>query len=232
MSVPEGDDPAVDEAAPVDVGGETVDEPFVRYQNSIYRLVSMGGAGLIAILGIVGFSIGRTLDPIPPPQFFFVDGILAFVLFGWYLLGMRCRLDVAESWVHVATKYGDFRIDRDRVDSIEADRSLRGSLQWSGRPLIIRYRDDNGVAKMRKAYGCLPNDAKTQQEVVDALQRALGAPEDAHLDEVGQAVAKRLEGMEPDGDVQAGDDSDEATVASRLAARLATMKPEGDDNGS
>ncbi|HET8929338.1 MAG TPA: hypothetical protein VFN21_01650 [Acidimicrobiales bacterium] len=199
------------------------DEPFTRYQNSVYRLVSMGGAALVAVIGITGIAIGRTLDPIPPAQFFFIDGIVAVVLFGWYLLGMRCRLDVAETWVHVATKYGDFRVDRDRIESVEPDLSLRGSLQWSGRPLIIRYRsDDSGdKVKSRKAYGCLPNDAQTQQRAVEELQQALGGPDESRLGDLEDAVAERLAGTEfADG---------QNDLADAVAARLATMKPEGDD---
>lgn len=199
------------------------DEPFTRYQNSVYRLVSMGGAALVAVIGITGLAIGRTLDPIPPAQFFFIDGILACLLFGWYLLAMRCRLDVAETWVHVATKYGDFHIDRDRVESVEPDLSLRGLLQWSGRPLIIRYRSDDAgdKVKSRKAYGCLPNDAQTQQRAVEELQQALGRPDESRSGDLEDAVADRLAGVEPvDG---------QSDLADAVAARLATMEPEGDD---
>lgn len=205
------------------VGGDvTADETFTRYQNPVYRVISMGGAALVAVIGITGFAIGRTLDPIPPPQFFVVDGILTVVLFGWYLLGMRCRLDVAETWVHVATKYGDLRVDRDRVESVELDLSLHGSLQWSGRPLIIRYRSDEtgGETKSRRAYGCLPNDAQGQQQAIDELQAALGRPVDVDPGDLAVAVVDHLAGKAPA--------AEQTDLAAAVAARLATMEPEGD----
>lgn len=198
-------------------------EPFVRYQNSVYRLISMGGAALVAIIGITMFAIGRTLDPVPPAQFFFIDAIVTILLFGWYLLGMRCRLDVAETWVHIATKYGDFRIDRDRIVSIEPDTSLRGTVQFSGRPLIVRYRtpDHDDKVKTRRAFGCLPNDAQTQVAVVEELQAALGRPDESSPEDLAAAVSDRLTGDATD----AGNDD----VAAAVAARLAEMEPEGDD---
>lgn len=192
-----------------DTGPDGKDEPFIRYQNAMYRLISMGGAALIAVLGITGIAIGRTLDPAPPAQFFFVDGILAILLFGWYLLGMRCRLDLGETWVHVATKYADFRIDRDRIDSIEADTSMWGALQWSGRPLLIRYRPEGSdKVRTRKAFGCLPNDAQGQQAVVEELQRQLGRPTET-------------------GPVRVEDDGTTVDLQQAVAERLATMTPEG-----
>lgn len=221
-----------------DTAGDPAEESasFVRYQNSMYRLVSMGGAALIAVIGVTGAVIGWTLDPKPPTQFFLIDGIFAVVLFVWYLLGMRCHLDVADAWVHVATKYGDFRIDRDRVVSVDADRSFYGAIQFSGRPLIIRYRvgeapgdgdgegegerDGEARSKSRRAYGCLPNGAADQQRVVEELQDLLGRPDAAELADLGRAVGGRLAGMTPEGP------SDE--VRDAVAARLAGMEPEGD----
>ncbi|MBS1848351.1 MAG: hypothetical protein JST73_08745 [Actinobacteria bacterium] len=199
-----GDDPAGDDPAEP--------EPSITYRNAMYRLVSIGGAGLIAILGITGFTIGRTLDPIPPPQFFIVDGVLTVILFGWYLLGMRCRLELSETQVHVATKYGDFRVDRDRIVSVEADRSIRGTLQWSGRPLIITYRPEGSddVVKTRRGYGCLPNDAAGQERVVAELQGVLGAPEDGGVVAAGHV---------------------DTSLSDAVAARLATMTPEGEAAG-
>jgi hypothetical protein len=214
-------DPGRTDPGRTDPGGID-DGPFTRYQNPVYRLISMGGAALVAVIGITGFAIGRTLDPIPPPQFFFIDGILTVGLFGWYLLGMRCRLDVGETWIHVATKYGDHRIDRDRVESVEPDLSLRGSLQWSGRPLVIRYRADDGgeKSKLRRAYGCLPSDGRTQLQAVDELQEALGRPEEADPGDLAVAVADRLAGKSPSGG--------HTELSDAVAARLATMEPEGD----
>ena len=202
---------------------ERDDEPFIRYQNSLYRLMSMGGAGLAVVLGVTGIAIGRTLEPIPPAQFFFATAIVAIALCGWYLLGMRCRLDLGETWVHVATKYSDFRIDRDRVVWIDADRSLRGTMQWSGRPLVICYRvgDTDDETKRRRAYGCLPENRQNQQLAIEALQAQLGRPEDDRPERLDQAVVDRLAGAE------SAEASSELSDA--VAARLATMQPEGDD---
>lgn len=204
---------------------EPADEPFIRYQNPLYRLISMGGAGMVVVLGATGITIGRTLDPIPPAPFFFMTGILAIALGGWYLLGLRCRLDVAETWVHVATKYTDFRIDRDRIVWIDADRSLRGTLQWSGRPLILCYRTDGGgdQTKRRRAYGCLPENRQSQELTIEALQEQLGRPEDDQLERLDQVVVDRLDGVEPQGV--------SPELSDAVAARLATMRPEGDDAG-
>ncbi len=206
-------------------GTEPVDEGFVRYQNSLYRLISVGGAGLAVVLGVTGITIGRTLDPVPPTQFFFVTAILSIALAGWYLLGLRCRLDVADTWVHVATKYTDFRIDRDRVVWIDADRSMRGTLQWSGRPIVLCYRtDDTGdETKRRRAYGCLPESRQSQELTIEALQAQLGRPDDERLERLDQAVVDRLDGIETHGVSR--------ELSDAVAARLATMRPEGDDTG-
>lgn len=194
-------------------GTEASSEPFTRYQNSVYRIISMGGAGVSAVLGITGFAIGRTLDPIPPPQFFFVDSIVAIVLFGWFLLGMRCRLDVGETKVHVATKYADFRIDRDLVESVEPDPSLWGRWQSSGRTLLVHYRrEGSDKVRTRRAFGCLPNAPQAQQAVIEELQRQLGAPADP--------TPVRVES-----------DGTRVDLEQAVAARLATMEPEGAGSG-
>ncbi len=224
----EGDDPvAADDADDADEASEdaTRDEPFERYQNSMYRLLSMIGAGLVAVIGLTGLAIGRTLDPIPPAQFFFIDGILTVLLLGWYLLGMRCRLDVAETWVHVATKYADHRIDRDQIVAVEADRSLWGSLQLSGRPLLIHHRtgEDGDEIRTRRAYGVLPNEAQQQQIVIEQLQDALGRPGEAEVRATRRSRRRR----------RGGDPDESASVADlehAVAARLAAMQPEGDDS--
>ncbi len=183
-----------------DTSGE--DEPFTRYQNPLYRLISLLGAALVAVLGITAFVIGKTLSPMPPASFFIVDAILTVVVFLWYVLGMRCRMDVAESWVHVATKYSDFHAPRDRIEAVEIDESVWGALQWSGRPLLVHYRDEKKErSRVRRAFGCLPNHRIEQDEVVQELQEQLGTPEDAHRQELSENLAKRLESMEaePDG---------------------------------
>lgn len=202
---------------------EPDDEAFVRYQNSLYRLISMGGAGLAVVLGATGIAIGRTLEPVPPAQFFFVTAVLAIALCGWYVLGMRCRLDVGETWVHVATKYSDFRIDRDRVLWIDADRSFRGSLQWSGRPLVICYRvgDTDDGTKHRRAYGCLPENRQNQELAIEGLQAQLGCPDETRPSRLDQAVVDRLAGVESPGV--------SSELSDAVAARLATMQPDGDD---
>lgn len=215
---------STDDAEPLDDAATdgSVDERYTRYQNTLYRLISMGAAGLTAVMGITVIVIGRTLDPIPPAQFFFVAGILAIVLSGWNLLGLRCRLDVADTWVHVATKYVDFRIDRDQIDWIDADLSMRGALQLSGRPLLIGYRTDDGTkTRTRRAYGCLPNDKRTQLQVVEALQDQLGSPQDIEGVHLDQALADRLAGVETEGV--------SSELSDAVAARLSTMEPEGDD---
>lgn len=223
-----GNDTGDDTGTPDDDAADQ-DERFTRYQNSVYRYVSLGGSALILILGITGFVIARTVEPAPPAQFFFVEGILTVLLLLWYALGLRCRLDVAETWVHIATKYGDFRIDRDRVVSIEADRSIRGSIQWSGRPLILRYRPTgkDDAIKTRKAYGCLPNDPRTQAKTIEILQSDLGSPEDQRGDasQAGVASADAVVRHLHAGATESADSDD---VAAAVAARLATMKPEGD----
>lgn len=208
----------------VDSDEET--EHFDRYQNPIYRFVSMGGAALIAVLGITVFAIGRTLDPVPPPQFFIIDAFVTVVLFVWYLLGLRCGLDVAETWVHIATKYGDLHVEREDVNAIEPDMSVRGMLQWSGRPLILRY-DKDGKAKTRKAYGCLPNAAADQTRVVEGLQELLGRPEDLRADSLTDSLAEHLATTEPEDGTEA-DPAGGSDLAAAVAERLAHMAPEGD----
>lgn len=205
---------------------DTGAEPFVRYQNAMYRVVSMVGAALIAILGVTGFVIGSTLDPVPPASFFIVDAAVTVVLFVWYLLGLRCRLDVAEDWVHAASKYGDTRVDRDEVVAIEADRSWWGSVQWSGRPLVLHHRVD-GEVKTRRVYGCLPNAAVDQARVVEELQERLGRPDRTDRtdpDRMADAVGRHLD---PGSGPTAADEPSDG-LAAAVAERLARMTPEGD----
>lgn len=206
------------------VEGDDEDGTFTRYQNGLYRVISLGGAAVIAILGITLFAIGRTLDPAPPPAFFVVDTAVTVILFVWYILGMRCRLDVGDSWVHIATKYGDLRVDRVDVDAIAMDTSVRGALQWSGRPLVLHYRHD-GRPRTRKAFGCLPNGPGDQARVVAELQDLLGRPDDAATGTVTleERVARIAAGDEPD-----GQDPDHAALERAVAERLAAMTPEGD----
>lgn len=200
-------------------------ETFTRYQNQMYRVLSVGGAALVAILGVTGFVIGRTLDPVPPPAFFYVDLVVTAAMFVWYILGVRCRLDVGEGWVHVATKYGDLHLERDQVIAVEADMSLWGALQWSGRPVIVHYRVDDRT-KTYRAFGCLPNGAVDQAGVVAELQAVLGRPETAESDDLAASVERRLS----DGSVDPidGDAAERAALATAVADRLATMTPEGD----
>ncbi len=203
-------------------------EPFTRYQNAMYRVVSMAGAALILILGVTGFVVGSTLDPRPPASFFVIDAAVTMVLAVWYLLGLRCRLDVAEDWVHVAGKYTDIHLDRADVTAIEADTSLWGNLQWSGRPLLVHHRTD-GVDRTRKAFGCLPNAAADQDRVVTELQDALGHPDDRGASDLADAVGDHLtHDADPDDDTDDRDRSGSDALAAAVAERLATMTPEGD----
>lgn len=197
--------------------------PVTRYQNSMYRVVSMAGAALIVVLGATGLAIGSTLDPRPPASFFIVDAVVTVVLFVWYLLGLRCRLDLTPHELHIVTKYGAVHLDRDDVSGVEADRSVWGVLQWSGRPLVVHHVRD-GRVRTRRAYGCLPNAAADQTRVVAELQEALGRPEGRDADELVETFAERL----THGDVDPVASTDRTALESAVAERLSHMTPEGD----
>ncbi len=175
------------------------DESFVRFQSSMYRVISFAGAAIIAIFGITLFVIGITLSPTPPPVYFIIDGIVTVAFLIWYLLGLRCRLDLADTWVHVATKYGDTHLERSQVNSIEPDLSFWGAIQWSGRPLILRYEHED-KPRVRRAYGCLPSDRQGQDAAIAELQRELGEPQDVEKAERLKALDERLATMTPEGD--------------------------------
>jgi hypothetical protein len=191
------------------------DVRFVRYQNRFYRVMTMGGGGLVLILGLTGAALSRTLDPPPPIQWMWLDLGVTAVLFTWYALGMRCGLDVADDWVEINTKYGTRRIDRAEIESVEPDLSFWGSLQPAGRPLVVNLAG----GKRYKAPASLPSDRLGLASAVAELQGALGRPEVAHQVELEASMARRLATMTPDADPE---------VSESMARRLASMVPEGD----
>lgn len=211
------DEPA--DAADASLTGESTevdllaDEPFIRYQNAFYRVMTMAGAGLVLILGVTGAIMSRTLDPQPPIQWMWIDLALTAILFTWYALGLRCRLDVAQSWVEINAKYSTRRFARRDVVSAEPDGSIWGGFRPAGRPLIFHL--ENG--KRLKAPACLPSDRLGMARAVEELQDTFGHPEDVELAEREAAVAERLASMSPD-----------ATAAESLQRRLESMTPEGD----
>ena len=195
--------------------GAPPDEPFVRYQNTFYRVITMVGAGLVLVLGLTGAVLSRTRDPRPPIQWMWIDLGVTVVLFTWYALGMRCRLDVAEGWVEVNTKYGTRRLARSEVASVEPDLSLWGSLQPAGRPLILHLVNGKRV----KAPACLPSDRLGLENAIEELQGALGRPEERRQADLAESLERRLATMSPD---------EGAEVADSIRRRLEAMTPEGD----
>ena len=163
-----------DSAAPeiVDVAAED----FRRYWNSLYRVMTMAGAGLVLVLGIAGALISRTLSPAVPAAWTVLDLVVTAVLFVWYILGMRCHLDVYDDRVEVSTKVRSVTIPRADIESIDSDRGWWSALQPSGRTVVITRRDDK--TKVR-SYGALPTDALGQARVLEELQAELGRPADA-----------------------------------------------------
>lgn len=200
-------------------GGSTADdapdEPFVRYQNPFYRVMTMAGGGLVLILGLTGAIMSRTLDPQPPIQWMWLDLGVTAVLLTWYLLGMRCRLDVADEWVEINTKYGTRRLARSEVESVEPDLSLWGSLQPAGRPLLLHLTNGKRV----KAPACLPSDRLGQADAVEELQDTFGRPESVRQAELDASMERRLASMPLEADPE---------VADSMRRRLESMTPEGD----
>ena len=195
------------------VGG--FEERFVRLGEPVLPGHDDGGRWARADLGVTGAVLSRTLDPQPPIQWMWLDLGVTAMLFTWYALGMRCRLDVAEGWVEINTKYGTRRLPRSEVGSVEPDRSLWGSLQPAGRPLILHLANGKRV----KAPACLPSDRLGLASAVEELQTALGRPEELRKAELAASLERRLASMSPD----AGSE-----VTDSIRRRLESMTPEGD----
>lgn len=172
----------VDDNPPVSSAIDRVaDEDFRRYWNSLYRVMTMAGAGLVLVLGIAGALISRTLSPAVPMAWTVLDLVVTAVLFVWYILGMRCHLDLYDDRVEVSTKARTVTISRADIESIDSDSGWWSAMQPSGRTVVITSRDDKKI----RSHGALPSDALGQARVLEELQAELGRPADA--------AAKRLE---------------------------------------
>lgn len=204
-----------DDSMDVDGGDEPAVEPFVRYENHFYRVITMAAGGLVLILGLGGAVLSRTRDPQPPIQWFWVDLAVTVVLFTWYMLGMRCRLDVADEWVEINTKYGTRRMARSEVESVESDSSFWGAMQPAGRPLVLHLTNGKRV----KAPACLPSDRLGLASAIEELQDTLGRPESVRTAELEESMAKRLASMSPEPD---------PAVEDSIRRRLESMAAEGE----
>lgn len=177
-------------------------EPFVRYVNSLYRVMTMAGSGLILVLGIGAGLVSRMVSPPLPIAWTLIDVVVTTVLFLWYVLGMRMCLDVYEDRVVVATKLVSKMIMRTDIESIAIDSSWWGVVQPSGRVLVIAKTDGKSV----RAFGALPSDAVGQGEVVASLQAQLGNPDDVASARVEERLRERFESKSDDAESGAGSD--------------------------
>ena len=178
-----------DDAAPVVHETDApADEDFRRYWNSLYRVMTMAGAALVLVLGIAGALISRTLSPAVPAAWTVFDLVVTAVLFVWYIMGMRCHLDLHDDRVVVSTKARTVTIPRADIESINSDSGWWSAMQPSGRTVVITCRDNKKI----KSYGALPTDALGQARVLDELQAELGRPTEAAARRLDQRLEATL----------------------------------------
>lgn len=159
-----------------------------RFQNPLYRVMTMAGASLVAVLGLTAALVSRTLSPPVPMVWTTIDLVVTVVLFVWYSLGMRCHLDFDEDQVVVSTKTRTSTIDRSDVESIDLDSGWWGAIQPSGRPVVLALADGRTV----RAYGALPSDAVGQGIALADLQSELGDPNDAAAARMEKRIAEKF----------------------------------------
>ncbi len=186
------------------------DEPFIRYTNPMYRVITMVGAALVLIFGVSLAVVSRMLNPPAPAILTLIDLVVTVALVTWYLTGLHIGLDLYEDRLVVAGKIGATTLDRDQVESVEPLVTWQTALLFSGRPLLIHLADGTVV----RSYGCLPSDAQGQQAAVADLQAVLGATASVAAEQHEASMDERIEAM---------------TAAAR--ARQAGVDPSGGDSG-
>ncbi len=192
------------------------DGPFIRYTNTMYRMITMVGAALVLILGVSLAVISRMVDPPAPAILTVIDLVLTVALVTWYLMGLHIGLDLYEDRVVVAKKIGATTLERDQIESVEPAVTWQTALLFSGRPLLIHLTDGT----VTRSYGCLPSDAQGLQAAVAELQEALGATATVEVERHEASMDERIEamtaaararqlGVDPDGEEPDGEEPED-----------------------
>lgn len=154
---------------------------FVRYENDLYRVISMISAMFVVVLVVTLLGVAPNLDPPLATSFLAGGTLIGVVAAVWYFLGLRCYLDISETWVRASSKYSTLTLDRERVVAIEPDRSLLGTFGMAGLPMILSYypdMDDTSIVAQRRVPGCSSYSNISQESLIAELQGILGAPGD------------------------------------------------------
>ncbi len=158
------------------------------FLNPFYRFMTTAGAGMVAVLGLAGAVISRSVQPPMPMAVTVTDLVVTVVLFVWYVLGLRCRLEVGPDKVTVVSKVRRFEIPRDQIESASLDTSLLGILQPAGRSLRLTTVDGSD----HRVIGALPSETQACAQTVAELQGMLGSPDQVTESKLDRIIQDRF----------------------------------------